>query len=35
MRESFKKKIIEVCDKKIAAKGDHFEKVVKIKGMVE
>ena len=69
MRESLKKKIIEVCDKKIAAKGenvglsfyaffankndnpellmevaqwwilmhklDHFEKAVKIKGMVE
>ena len=69
MRESFKKKIIEVCNKKIEAKGenvglsfyaffanknddpellmevaqwwilthklDHFEKAVKIKGMVE
>lgn len=68
MRESFKKKIIEVCDKKIQTKGanvglsfyaffanknanpellmevatwwiqthklDHFEKAVKIKGMV-
>ncbi|WP_415906655.1 DUF6500 family protein [Neptuniibacter sp. QD72_48] len=69
MRESLRKKIIEVCDKKIASKGDnvgisfyaffknknddpellmeaaewwikthqldHFEKAVKIRGMVE